>query len=93
MQRMNILDEPEIDCHNHVFDPARFPCAADTFFRPSGQEIGTAAPLLHVLDAYRVRHALVVGPNSGYGSDTRCLSTPLHEAAGGLKESPSCRMT
>ena len=22
---MNIYDEPKIDCHNHILDPARFP--------------------------------------------------------------------
>jgi hypothetical protein len=68
---MNIYDEPKIDCHNHVIDPARFPYAADTAYRPAGQEIGNAAYFLHVLDAYGVRHALVVGPNSGYGTSTR----------------------
>jgi predicted TIM-barrel fold metal-dependent hydrolase len=70
---MNIYDEPKIDCHNHVFDPARFPYATDTPYRPAGQELGTTAQLRAVLDAYGVRHALVVGPNSGYGFDNRCL--------------------
>ena len=70
---MNIYDEPKIDCHNHIFDPARFPYGADAFYRPAGHEIGTAAQFLHVLDAYGVRHALLVGPNSGYEQDNRCL--------------------
>lgn len=82
---MNIYDEPKIDCHVHVFDPARFPYAADTFYRPAGQEIGTAAQLLHVLDAYGVRHALVVGPNSGYGPDNRCLLDALVQSGGRFK--------
>lgn len=30
-----------IDCHVHVFDPARFPYAADAYYRPEGAEIGT----------------------------------------------------
>ena len=52
---MNIYDEPKIDCHNHVLDPLRFPYAADTIYRPSGQELGSAAQLTEVLDAYGVR--------------------------------------
>jgi hypothetical protein len=32
---LSIYDEPKIDCHNHVFDPARFPyAAAATTCRP-----------------------------------------------------------
>ena len=70
---MSIFDEPKIDCHTHVFDPARFPYAPDTHYRPAGQETGTAAQLLQVMAAYGVSYALVVGPNSGYGLDNRCL--------------------
>lgn len=82
---MSIYDEPKIDCHHHVFDPARFPYAADTPYRPAGQEIGTAAQLLAVFDAYGVRHGLVVGPNSGYGEDSRCLLDVLDLAGQRLK--------
>lgn len=74
---MSIYDESKIDCHNHVFDPARFPYAADTFYRPSGAEIGTPAQIVQMFDAYGVRHALVVGPNSGYNLDNRCLLDTL----------------
>jgi predicted TIM-barrel fold metal-dependent hydrolase len=42
-------------------------------YRPSAQEIGTEAQLHAVCDAYKVDHCLVVGPNSGYGTDNRCL--------------------
>jgi len=70
---MNIFDEEKIDCHNHVFDPARFPYRADTVYRPSMQEIGTAAQLSQVMDACGVRHALLVGPTSGYRTDNRCM--------------------
>jgi predicted TIM-barrel fold metal-dependent hydrolase len=56
-----------------VFDPRRFPFAADTHYMPSGQELGDAATLAAVFDAYGVRNALVVGPNSGYGTDSSCL--------------------
>jgi hypothetical protein len=66
----------------HVFDPERFPYSADTFYRPSGPEIGTASQLAHVLDAHNVRHALLVGPNSGYGLDNRCMLDALSRSAG-----------
>ena len=79
---MNIYDEPKIDCHNHVIDPARFPYAADTAYRPAGQEIGSAPYFMHVLDAYGVRHALLVGPNSGYGTDNRCLLDAIARLCG-----------
>lgn len=82
---MNIYDEPKIDCHNHVLDPVRFPYAADTAYGPAGQEIGSASYFLHVLDAYGVRHALVVGPNSGYGTDNRCLLDAIVRSGGRFK--------
>lgn len=40
---LGIFDEPKIDCHNHILDPVRFPYGADSIYRPSSQEIGTAA--------------------------------------------------
>ena len=68
---------PLIDCHVHVLDPERFPFAADTAYRPSGAEIGTPDQLERLLDAHGIRHALIVGPNSGYGLDNRCLLDTL----------------
>jgi predicted TIM-barrel fold metal-dependent hydrolase len=69
-----IYDEPKIDCHNHVFDSARFPYARDAYYLPSGQEVGTSAQLTQVFDAYGVRNAVLIGPNSGYGEDhNECL--------------------
>jgi predicted TIM-barrel fold metal-dependent hydrolase len=67
----------KIDCHVHVFDPARFPYAPDTYYAPAGQELGTPARLVGVLDAHGVDHAVLVGPNSGYGEDNRCLLDSL----------------
>jgi len=61
--------EPRFDCHCHVFDPERFPYAADTYYRPTGPETGTPAQLGRVVDAHGITGALVVGPNSGYGED------------------------
>ena len=80
-----ISKPPTIDCHVHVFDPARFPYEPDTWYRPSGAEIGTAEQLGHVLDAHGVAHALIVGPNSGYGLDNRCLLDALHRGQGRYK--------
>ena len=79
---MSIYDEPKIDGHCHVFDPARFPYGEDTFYRPSGQEIGTARQLIEVHDAYGVRHGLLVGPNSGYEQDNRCMLDAIEQGAG-----------
>jgi predicted TIM-barrel fold metal-dependent hydrolase len=70
---MNIFDEQKIDCHNHVFDPARFAYREDTAYRPALQEIGTAAQFSHLMDACGVQHALLVGPTSGYRTDNRCM--------------------
>jgi predicted TIM-barrel fold metal-dependent hydrolase len=80
-----IFDEPKIDCHAHVLDPARFPYGADTHYRPHGQEIGTLAQLGQVLAAYGTEHALLVGPNSGYGLDNACLLDALARGDGRYK--------
>ena len=68
-----ILLEPKIDTHVHVLDPVRFPYNEDTHYAPAGQELGTPAQLTQVMAAYGTRHALLVGPNSGYGLDNRCM--------------------
>ena len=69
----SVFAERKIDTHVHVLDPARFPYAADTHYAPAGQELGSPAQLTAVMDAHGTRHALLVGPNSGYGLDNRCL--------------------
>ncbi|MHB9836971.1 amidohydrolase family protein [Paraburkholderia terrae] len=74
---MSVFDEDKIDCHCHIFDPVRFPYRDDTAYRPAQQEIGTAAQFVHVMDAYGVRHALLVGPTSGYRTDNHCLVDAL----------------
>ncbi|MFP4892391.1 amidohydrolase family protein [Paraburkholderia sp. EG304] len=74
---MSVFDEEKIDCHCHVFDPTRFPYRDDTAYRPAQQEVGTAAQFVRVMDAYGVRHALLVGPTSGYRTDNRCLLDAL----------------
>lgn len=82
---MNIFEEPKIDCHAHVFDPTQFPYEPQTHYRPAGQEVGTAAQLAQVMEAYGVRHTLLVGPNSGYGLDNRCMLDAIARGGGRLK--------
>jgi predicted TIM-barrel fold metal-dependent hydrolase len=82
---MTIPAGPKIDCHIHAIDPVRFPYADDTPYRPSGQEIAPAAHLVRVLDAFDVRHALIVATNTGYGSDSRLLLDTLKVGGGRFK--------
>ena len=58
-------EEPKIDCHVHVFDPARFPYAADAWYLPAAAEAGTpdCGPLLTLLEQLlpdaAARHAVL----------------------------------
>ena len=70
---MSIFEEPKIDGHCHVLDPKRFPYPENIPYKPAGQEMGGAAYYCDLMDSYGVGHALLVGPNSGYGTDNRCL--------------------
>ena len=82
---LSIYAAPKIDCHCHVLDPASFAYASDTAYRPAGQETGSAAYFEQVLDAYGVQHALLVGPNSGYGRDNRCMLDAIARGNGRFK--------
>ena len=82
---MTVFDEKKIDCHNHIFDPARFPYRDDTAYRPSMQEIGTAAQFARVMDACGVQHALLVGPTSGYRTDNRCMLDAIEQGGNRFK--------
>ncbi|MDQ2962655.1 MAG: amidohydrolase family protein [Pseudomonadota bacterium] len=82
---VGIFEEPKIDCHVHVLDPARFPYRANTHYAPMGQELGTPAQLEQVMDAYGTRHALLVGPNSGYGLDNSCMLDTIARGQGRYK--------
>jgi predicted TIM-barrel fold metal-dependent hydrolase len=77
-----IFTEPKVDAHCHILDPERFPYAPGVIYEPTGPEIGTLEQYLQVMDAYGIRHALLVGPNSGYGLDNRCLLDALVQGAG-----------
>ena len=70
---MSILTEPKIDSHCHVLEPSRFPYGDNASYRPAGQEMGSAKYFQEVMACYEVKHALLVGPNSGYATDNRCL--------------------
>ncbi|WP_429499309.1 amidohydrolase family protein [Robbsia andropogonis] len=82
---MGIFDEKKIDCHNHLFDPVRFPYRSDTVYRPSGQEVGTSAQFKTVMDASGVQHALLVGPTSGYRTDNACMLDAIAQGQGRFK--------
>jgi predicted TIM-barrel fold metal-dependent hydrolase len=82
---MHIFDEPKIDCHAHVIDPANFPYNKDVAYKPTGQEIGTTAQFLQVMNCHGVKHALLVQPNSGYGRDNSCLLDAIEKGAGRFK--------
>lgn len=82
---VRIFEEPKIDCHVHVLDPARFPYGANTHYRPAGQEMGTPVQLQQAMEAYGTRHALLVGPNSGYGLDNACMLDTIARGKGRYK--------
>jgi len=82
---IHVFAEPKIDCHVHVLDPVRFPYRRDTHYAPLGQELGTPAQLAQVMDAYGTSHALLVGPNSGYGLDNGCMLDTIAHAPGRYK--------
>lgn len=82
---MSVFDQPKIDCHCHILDPERFAYRDDVAYRPAGQEVGTLDQYWQVMDAYGIRHALFVGPNSGYGLDNRCLLDTLARGQGRFK--------
>src|SRR3954466_12854362 len=80
-----VFDEPKIDCHAHVFDPRNFPYDKAIAYHPAGQEIGTTAQLCQVMKTYGVDHALLVQPNSGYGSDNSCMLDAIRHGDGRFK--------
>ena len=82
---MHIFDEPKIDCHAHVIDPVNFPYGKNVVYRPSAQEIGTAAQLREVMTSYGVKHALLVQPNSGYEGDNACMLDAIAKGEGRFK--------
>jgi predicted TIM-barrel fold metal-dependent hydrolase len=82
---MHIFDEPKIDCHAHVIDPVNFPFGKNVVYRPTAQEIGTAAQFRQVMKSYGVKHALLVQPNSGYEGDNSCMLDAIAKGEGHFK--------
>ena len=82
---MSVLTEAKIDAHCHVLDPAKFPYKPRVAYHPAGQEMGNAEYFLQLMACYEVRHALLVGPNSGYATDNRCLLHALKIGQGAFK--------
>jgi predicted TIM-barrel fold metal-dependent hydrolase len=82
---MSLFKEPKIDCHVHVLDPVNFPYGKDIEYKPSGPEVGTPAQLGQVMQTYGVSHALLVQPNSGYGSDNSCMLDTIARGNGRFK--------
>jgi predicted TIM-barrel fold metal-dependent hydrolase len=70
---MGIFEEPKIDSHCHILDPEHFAYSPEVAYRPSGQETGSADYFQSVMACYGARHALLVGPNSGYNLNNACL--------------------
>jgi predicted TIM-barrel fold metal-dependent hydrolase len=82
---MSVFTSPKIDGHLHVIDPARFPYGKDNPYHPGGQEVAPVDHLLRIMDIFNVRHALIVGTNSGYGSDSRILLDAIATEGGRFK--------
>jgi predicted TIM-barrel fold metal-dependent hydrolase len=74
-----------IDSHVHIIDPTKFPYAPDAWYHPIGAEMGTADNLHQVMDAHGISKALLVGPNSGYNLDNRCMLDAIKHSAGRFK--------
>jgi predicted TIM-barrel fold metal-dependent hydrolase len=81
----SIYGQPKVDSHCHILDPQGFRYADDVAYRPAGQETGSADYFAQVLEAYGVKHALLVGPNSGYQTDNRCLIDAIARGQGRFK--------
>jgi predicted TIM-barrel fold metal-dependent hydrolase len=85
MTWVSIFDEPKIDCHNHLLDPAHFPYSPDAWYHPVANEQGTEAQLSELFTAFGSRYATIVGPNSGYDTDNRCLLDAIEKGGGRYK--------
>ncbi len=76
---------PAVDCHVHLFDPARFPYSKDAAYLPGPQETATLDQLLAVLAAQGLSHAVLVTPTSGYGSDNSAAAAAIARHPGRFK--------
>jgi len=76
----SFFSEPKIDAHCHILEPDRFPYGEKIAYHPRGQEMGDVKYFKQLMACYNVEHALLVGPNSGYGTDNRCLIDALTQS-------------
>ena len=70
-----------VDCHLHVFDPARFPYDPEASPRPL-KDPGTPAQFRAVMAAHGITHALLVSPWTGYRFDNRCTIDAVKRSRG-----------
>ncbi len=72
---MSPFSEPKIDCHAHARPIRLGPLRQRIFeYKPAGQRNGTPGQWrAQVMKTYGTQYALLVQPNSGYGSDNACL--------------------
>lgn len=82
---MSIFDEPKIDCHFHLFDPVRFPYRDGVAYAPGAHEQSSAEQVIALFDTYGVSYGLVVGPNSGYDTDSSPMYDLMERAPGRFK--------
>jgi predicted TIM-barrel fold metal-dependent hydrolase len=82
---LSILEENKIDCHCHILDPIAHPYPKDNPYHPKGQEVGDAQYFTQVMSCYGVKHALLVGPNSGYNLDNRAMLAAIKQHPGVFK--------
>lgn len=79
------FSQPRIDSHHHFFDPQKFPYISDTPYRPEGHELGTVDYYRYVMEAYNIRHSVIIGPTSAYNTDNSYLLDTLKHGAGRFK--------
>ena len=70
-----VVPEGAVDCHLHVFEPARFPYSPARRYTPPA---ATVADLRHFIAAIGVPRTVFVQP-SVYGTDNRCLLDGLRQ--------------
>jgi predicted TIM-barrel fold metal-dependent hydrolase len=84
-QVLSILEENKVDAHCHILDPVGHPYPADNPYHPKGQEVGDAHYFTQVMACYGAKHALLVGPNSGYNLDNRAMIDAIAKHPGVFK--------
>src|SRR3546814_14438612 len=79
--------DPVVDCHAHIFDPARYPFHASGTYDLHPAEIGDAVQYRAVLDANGVGRAVLINPLGGYGLDNRYMLEAIADSQGAFRGS------